>query len=159
MSANVVNTTPFLRTSRSFPEEIKPLLVEIDKAYVDIANVVNARTIGLFPTTRPAVTGNSFYLANNQKQQSMRQAYNVPAIAAGASTSIPYTTQGFTQFAAIYGTCITDVVDYRPLPYPSTTANANIEVKVTSTNIVITVGAASPNITSGFIVIEWISVV
>lgn len=157
MSSNVTNQQSFLRTSRSFPEEIHQLSVEVDRSYVDIANAVNFRTIGIFASSSPSITGNSYFFSKNQRQQSLRQIYPFGAIAAGATLNIPYSTKGLNQFATIYGTCITAVPDYRPLPYASVTANANIELKVTSTNIVITLGAASPNVTSGLIVIEWIS--
>jgi hypothetical protein len=157
MSSNITNQISFLRTSRSFPEDVHQLSVEVDRSYVDIANAVNSRTIGLFSSSNPSVTGNSYFFSKNQRQQSLRQIYSFGAIAAGATLNIPYSTKGLTQFATIYGSCITAVPDYRPLPYSSVTANANIELKVTATNIVITVGAASPNVTSGLIVIEWIS--
>lgn len=157
MSSNITNQISFLRTSRSFPEDAHQLSVEVDRSYLDIANAVNSRTIGLFSSTNPSVTGNSYFFSKNQRQQSLRQIYSFGAIAAGATLNIPYSTKGLTQFAAIYGTCITALPDYRPLPYSSVTANANIELKVTATNIVITVGVASPNITSGLIVLEWIS--
>lgn len=157
MSSNLVNQISFLRTSRSFPEDPHQLSVEVDRSYVDIANAVNSRTIGIFSSSSPSVTGNSYFFVRNQRQQSLRQIYSFGAIPAGGTLNIPYTTKGLTQFAAIYGTCITALQDYRPLPYSSVTANANIELKVTATNIVITLGAASPNVTSGLIVIEWIS--
>ena len=54
MSSNLINQVAYLRTSREFPEELHQLTVEINKTYVDIANAVNARVIGLFPTNRPA---------------------------------------------------------------------------------------------------------
>ena len=156
---NNVNSSPYLRTSREFPEDLKRLTQEIDKAYIDTANVVNARTIGIYPTTRAAVTGNIYYLEGRHQYQSQREVYLFGAIAAGAVLLIPYKLNGFFQFVNIYGTCLTDVPDARPIPYVSNTANMNIELRVDTVglNIVITVGTASPNITQGLIVLEWIS--
>ena len=157
MSGSVVNQISYLRTSRNFPDELEQLTVELDRSYIDIANTVNQRTIGIFPTNVPAVTGESYYFTT-ARQQSLRQIYPFGAIAAGgAPLSIPYKTAGFTQFSRIYATCITDQPDYRPIPYASIAANANIDIRVDSSNIIIAVGASSPNIISGFAVIEWIS--
>jgi hypothetical protein len=158
MSSNVVNQVAYLRTSREFPEEIHQLSVEVNKTYVDTANAVNARTIGIFPTVRPAITGESWFL-NNQRQQTLRQVYPFGAIAAGASLSIHYQTEGVAQFSRIYGTCKTALPDSRPIPYASVAANSNIDLRVDTAagNIVISIGASSPNILSGLIVLEWLS--
>ncbi len=71
LGSNFVNQTAFLRTSREFPVEAELLTVELNKAYIDTANNVNARTIGLFPSTRPAQGGESWFITANQKQQNM----------------------------------------------------------------------------------------
>ena len=57
-----INVTPYLRTSRSFPKDIDLLQVEVDKSYIDIAQKVNDRSIGIYPTNRPAITGDTWYL-------------------------------------------------------------------------------------------------
>lgn len=155
--SNIVNTTPYLRTSREYPQDdAHQLSVEVNKSYVDIAASVNQRTIGIFPTNNPAVTGESFYLTT-ARQQTLRQIYPFGAIVAGTSLSIPININGLVQFTRIYGTCITALPDYRPLPYASVAANANLDLRVTSSNIVISVGSASPNIISGIIICEWMT--
>lgn len=156
---NNVNSSPYLRTSREFPEDLNRLCQEVNKSYLDIANVVNARTIGIYPTTRAAVTGNVYYLEGRQRYQSQREVYLFGEIVAGSTLDIPYILNGFFQFVNIYGTCLTDVPDARPVPYVSNTANMDIELRVDTVNlnIVITNGSAAPNITQGLIVLEWIS--
>jgi len=59
----------------------------------------------------------------------------------------------------LFGAVKTVVPDERPIPFASVVANANIEVRLDTANllIVITLGAASPNVVSGFIVFEWLS--
>ncbi len=158
MSTNFVNQVAYLRTSREFPEELHQLSVEINKSYVDIANAVNARTIGLFPVNRPAQTGNSFYFTST-RQQTLRQVYAFGAIAAGASLNIPYKITGFSRLIMLYGAVVTDAPDERPIPFASVVANGNIQTILDTANsrIVITVGAGSPNVISGFIVFEWLS--
>jgi hypothetical protein len=147
---------PFLRTSREFPEEIHSLSVEVNKSYVDIANAVNNRTIGVFPTVRAALTGESWFLTGNQLQQSIRQVYT---FLAAQLPNIPHgiNTANISNFTAIYGT-LYDGTSWYPLPYVDVVAaNNQINVIVNATNIVITLGAGSPPaITSGIVVLEWL---
>ena len=49
--------------------------MEVDRSYIDIANAVNVRTISLFPSNRPALNGENWYIRNNQRQQALRQVY------------------------------------------------------------------------------------
>lgn len=157
MTTNIVNTMPYLRTSREYPyEDAHQLSVEVNKTYVDVANAVNQRTIGLFPVNNPAITGESFYLTN-QRQQTLRQVYPFGAITAGSTLNIPINVKGVTQYSRIYGTCITSVPDNRPIPYASVVANGNIDLSVTTSNIVIVAGSGGPNIVSGIIILEWIT--
>lgn len=159
MSSNIANQVAYLRTSREFPEELHQLSVEINKSYVDIANAVNARTIGLFPVNRPAQTGNSFYFTST-RQQTLRQVYSFGAIAAGGvPLFIPYKITGFSRLIMLYGAVVTDQPDERPIPFASVVANGNIQTILDTANsrISITVGAGSPNVISGFIVFEWLS--
>lgn len=158
MNTNITNTTSYLRTSREFPTgDPRKLESELNKSYVDIALSVNSRTIGIFTINKSAITGDVYIVANNKKQQAIRQVYTFGAITAGTSLTIPYKISTFTQFSRIYGTCITATPDYRSLPYASVTANANIELNLDTNNINISVGAASPNVVSGMVIIEWLS--
>lgn len=150
-----INSSPYLRTSRAFPVEPNALVQEISKSYIDTASAVNLRVIALFPTSRAAITGEQWFLKNNFPTQSVRQIYIFAAIASGATLNIPHNINNILDFTRIFGTCITSTPDYRPIPFSSTVANANISVTVTTTNIIIAVGSASPNIVSGKIVLEW----
>lgn len=161
MSSNIVNQMPYLRTTRAFPEEVHLLSVQLNKAYVDIAIAVNNRTIGLFPITRPAITGESWIIASNQKQQTLRQVYTFGAIAAGTELDIPTNISSFTQFTRIYGTVVTNGPDYRPLPYvdpvTSTTGMALLVGTVAGVQqIRIVLGATAVPVTSGIVVLEWL---
>jgi len=152
---NIVNQAPYLRTSRDFPEEAHQLSVELTRSYIDIAARVNDRIIGIFPTNRPAVTGESWYTAGQQRSQTLRQVYLVTgagSIVHGINTS---NIGGFTR---IYGT-FTNGTNWYPLPYVDVTAaNNQVNIVVTATNIVITVGGGSPpSVVSGFVVLEWLS--
>lgn len=155
MSSNVPNQVPFLRTSRSFPQDPQPLSIELDKSYVDIANAVNRRIIGIYPTNNPVVTGEAWFLNAAQKQQSLREVYLFTA-----AGNIPHTLN-WNSVSSIsprsYGT-FTDGTNWYGAIYASNTAIAGqISFYVTSVNIVVLSGAGAPTITSGYINLEWLS--
>lgn len=155
MSTNVVNSVAYLRTSRAFPEDLHQLCVEVNKSYVDIANAVNNRIISIFPTNRPALTGESWFVLNNRRQQTFRQVYTFTA-AGNIDHGIDISQISY--FTAIYGT-IYNGTNWYPLPYVDVTAaNNQINVVITSAQIQINAGAGSPpTIQSGIIVLEWMS--
>ena len=154
MSSNIANQVAYLRTSRNFPEDLKQLTVEVNKAYLDTANAMNARTIGLFPKNRAAITGEAWFLTTN-KQQTLRQVYTFTA---AGNIAHGLTTAQLGGFTRIYGT-FTNGTNWYPLPLVDVTAaNNQVSLSVTPTNIVVTAGAgAPPTITSGYVVLEWLS--
>lgn len=161
MTSNVINQVPYLRTSRLYPEDLVQLTVEVNKSYVDIANAVNNRTISLFPTTRPAITGESWFLDNNQRQQTLRQVYTFGAIAPGTELDIPTGINNLVSFTRIYGTVITTGADYRPLPYidpGSLTTGMTILVGTVAgiQQIRIVLGATAVPVVSGIAVLEYL---
>lgn len=153
MASNIVNQSPFLATSRQFPQEPDLLTIEIDKAYIDIANIVNARTIGLFPSTRPAITGESYFVFQNKKQQTLRQVYTFTSTAAiphGIKffKDISYFTNNFGQY--------TDGTNwYGLIPGTSVAIAGQISFYVDPVNINFLVGAGAPALTKGLIVLTW----
>jgi len=152
MSSNISNQAPFLRTSRQFPEDAPELVVELDKTYIEIAQTVNDRTIGIFTTNRSIVTGESWFFTNNQRQQTLRQLYT---FSSAGSIVHGISLNAISGFTKIYGT-FTDGTNWYPLPYVDTAAFANqVSVKVTPMNIVITSGGLA--ITKGFVILEWVS--
>lgn len=154
MTVNVINQIPYLRTSREFPENIQQLCVQVNKSYVDIANAVNNRTISLFPTSRPAITGESWFLSQNQRQQTLRQVYTFTSTAAinhGIANITP------DQFCRCWGS-YTDGTNGYGLVWGTNVAVAGIVTfYLTTTQIVFSVGAGAPALTSGRITLEWLS--
>jgi len=159
MTFNPANSiAPFLQTSVFFPEEFDEFRVKFLQLYRDISNNMNVRQIGVFDL-QEFLTGQSWFTSGNPqvKRQTYRQVYSIGAIATGATSTTAHGLTNITAFTHIYGTCITDVVDYRPLPYVSATAvNQQISLTVTGTNIVIVSGAAASNITSAIVVLEFL---
>ena len=150
-----MNQVAFLRTSRNFPEDLTQLTVESNKSYVDIASAVNSRTIGLYPTTRSAITVNEYFLVSNAKQQTLRQAYTFTSTSSIAHTINNVSpgqfincfgsyTNGTNTFGLIFGTS-------------GGTIPNQISFYVTSTQIVFEVDGGAPTLTSGIIVLEWLS--
>jgi len=153
MTANVLNKTPYLRTTRDFPDEAEKLSQEVDKTYLDIASAVNLRTIGIYSSNKPVVTGESWFYFKNQKQQSLRQIYNLTSL---ASFNHGLQFNSIANFSKITGTLF-DGTNYYPLPYVSPTATDCIGLSVTSTQVVITAGGTAPTFSRALIILEWLS--
>lgn len=161
MSTNVVNQVPYLRTSREFPEEINQLCVEVNKAYVDTANAVNNRTISIFPTSRPAINGESWFVLNNQRQQGLRQVYTFTST---ADIPIGFKISNVNRFTRLYGT-YTDSTNWYGLIGSTSVAIAGqigffvfLDAGSSTTDLIrFTVGGGSPALSSGTIVLEWLS--
>ncbi len=154
MSNNLVNQTPYLRTSRNFPNEMEQLVVEVNKSYIDTASAVNNRTISIFTTNRPAINGESWFLLNNQRQQAFRQVYTFTTTA-----NIPHGIKVIdpSQFVRCFGT-YTDGTNSYGLIYGSNVAIAGqISFYITATNIVFLTGAGAPAVTKGVVVLEWLN--
>jgi hypothetical protein len=158
-SSSPVKQQAFLITSRNFPIDIVELEPELNKMYIEIARAVNQRTIGTYDTDQ--YNSGNFYFSldrNNtqRRRQSYRQAYAIGAIATGATFAFAHNISNFNQLAQAYGTCITDAPDFRPIPFASATAvTAQIQLTVTTSQIIIINGATAPNITSGMIILEY----
>ena len=159
MSTTLSNRSPFIRTSRNFPTDAQPLSIELDRSYLDIASCINARVIGTFPTVNAVQTGESWFIRQNQRQAGFRQVYNVT----GAG-NIPHgiNLAQISGFVRIFGTFLDNSTPsapvWYPLPYVDAAAATNqVAVKVDGTNIVITAGGGAPTISSGTVVLEWLS--
>lgn len=156
MTANVVNQVAYLRTSRSFSQDIKQLTLEVGKSYIDIANAVNERTISIFPVNRPAINGESWFIDKNKRQQGFRQVYTFTTTA-----NIPHGINFDEVFAFVrcWGTFTDSATgNWYGIIFGSTVAIAGQRsFFLTPTNIVFLAGAGVPPLTYGQIVLEWIS--
>lgn len=158
--APINSLSAFLPQNIAFSNDPKQFLIQITKLFSDVSRYMNLREICVYDLTE-IPTGEQWFNATNTqvKRDGYRQVYNIGPIAAGATSTTAHGITGYStlNFTHIYGTCITVVVDYRPIPYSSVTAgNQQIELKVDATNITIINGAAAPNITSAIIVLEYL---
>lgn len=136
---------------------MEKLSFEVDKSYVDVANAVNNRTIGIFPTNRSIVTGEGWFLKGNQKQQSFRQVYTFTSastfpIAHGLNLS------SVERFTRLWGT-YTDALGnwYGIIGATSVPIAGQLTFYVTATNIVFSFGAGLPVMVRGQVILEWLS--
>lgn len=149
---------PYLQQNVTFSEDEEQRLLQHTSVNANVARAVNLREISIYQLSEIS-NGQQFFTAGNPQSNryAFRKVFNIGPIATGATST---TAHGITQetiFTRIYGTCVTDVVDYRPIPYSSTVAlNQQISLTITGTNIVIVNGAASPNITSCIVVLEYL---
>lgn len=155
MSANIINQVAFLKTSRSFPLDQNTLRDELNKSYIDVANAVNSRTIGLFAVNRASNTGESWFLSGQPRQQTFRQVY---AVSGAGNIAHGLNLTQISGFTKINGT-FTDGTSWYPIPYVDVSSSTDqVSISVDSTNIVIAAGAGSPpTISSGWVVLEWLS--
>jgi len=153
--------SPFLPTTQVFPEELSERLIVLTDNYTALAQSINQREIGTFETVEQ-LNGQQFFNTTDpeRKRFAYRKVFAIGAIAQGATSTTAHGITGVnatTIFTHIYGTCVTDVVDNRPIPYADVTAvNEQIEINVDATNINLLNGAAAPAITSALVVLEYL---
>lgn len=149
----IINRSPYLDNERDFPDDLEKLSKEADRAYIETAQAVNERTIGLYPANRPAITGNAWF-PTSKKLESLRQIYTFDSTA-NIPHLIEYTT--ITYMGNSFGS-FTDGINWYGLPFLSdTAATGQIGFYIDSTDIIFTVDGAAPSLTNGIIVLEWIS--
>lgn len=151
---NIINQVSYIKSSREFPADLDQIANILTRAYPEIANAINERTIGFYPSNRPAITGNSYYVFQNKKQQSLRQTYVFTSTA-----NIPHGIN-FIEVAyigAMYGQYTDGTNWYGIIAGTSIAIAGQISFYLTPTDIVFRLGAGAPALTKGIIVIEWIS--
>lgn len=156
MNNSTINQVSYLRLSRRFPtESIDELVTEVNRAYVDTANAVNNRIISSFPNNKPMITGETWYSNGQVKtQQTLRQIYYFNTTANILHGLDINSINLFTKCCAFY----TDGTNYYGSMFASDVAIAGqITFYVTNTEIIFLNGAGSPTVTSGIVVLEWLS--
>lgn len=161
-TTTTIQRAPYLRVQRHFPpDDLKELSRQVDQTYIDIASKVNIRAIGIYSVLFPSITGESWYLEGQPKrQQTLRQVY--PFTAAG---SIPHGINfNSTTLISRASGSYTDGTNYYGALYASSVAIAGqVSFYITEGvdgiggNIVIIADGGAPAITSGIIILDWLS--
>lgn len=154
---NITNQIGFLRNSRTFPEDLHQLTVEVNKAYVDTALVVNNRIISTFSVNKPSRDGENWYFTT-QRQEGFREVYRFTSGGAIiADIPLGFTLASISQPTRCWGQ-YTDGTSFYGIIWASSVAIAGqVTFYLTPDVIRFVVGAGAPTINSGFVVIEWIS--
>lgn len=148
----------YIATTRNFQQDDDDLRLLLSKNHSEYANSINLKTNGVYDLVE-VQTGEQYNDPTNtqKKRYAFRKTFTFGAIAAGASLTIPNGITGITQYTHTYGEVITANPDYRVLPYVDVTNVTNqISFLKTLTNFTITNGATAPNITSGYVVLEYL---
>lgn len=154
--------TPFLPTSRVFPDNYVELEPHLTKMYIDVAQAVNSRVIGIYDKFQ-VVTGERWFndLDPQKKRQTYRQVYSVPSILNG-TTSIPlnFTVDANTNFTHIYGAANSVSAGFSvPIEHINVAAPADsISIRINRTTSTIEIITTTANWTtySAIIVVEYL---
>lgn len=147
-------------------DEFKELLVRLYQNINLIALVLNTKDTGYYDT-QEYPSQQLFPNPDNSSQTAMpavyrdiyRKVINFGALPNTGTTSVAHyiDINNAYSFTRIYG-CASDTtgLNFIPLPYASPTLANNIELRVTSTNVVITTGSNRSNFTICYVVLEYI---
>lgn len=147
--------------------EFKELLVRLYQNINNIAIMVNLKDTGYY-TQQEFVCGqlffsnpalNSLSTTSPQDRQVYRKTINFGALPNTTSKSVAHgiIVNGGTSWTRIYGAATNPTAPSGiPLPYASPTLANNIEVSVTSTNVVVTTGSNRTAFTTCYIVLEYL---
>ena len=156
--------SPFLPSSVYLSDDQEQRIITTNLLFNQIVKAVNFREISSYERIELFNGQQWFSNTPNVKRSGYRRVYQVPVILAGATANILHgititlaPAPNPTAFTRVYGTVLTAVPDFRPLPRISATlVTDQISLDIVGPNIVIVNGATAPNITSGFIVLEYL---
>lgn len=159
-SSSITNTVPYLQTTRKFPVEADGIQRELTKWAVDVANNMNNREIAFYDLM-PTITGQKWFSVNFgdpniQNPAVKRQTFRKVFPFDDASLTFNHNIEGATFFTSIYGAA-TDGTFFFPLPYVNPTAANQIGLLVSATQVTVVKGGGAPAITSGVVVLEWLT--
>jgi hypothetical protein len=159
MTFDPVDSIPqFLSPTIDIPFQDSKKMAEIlDVRERHTASVVNNKESGVYPENEIVNSQSWFTQGNPQRfRQGFRTVFTIGAIAPGATFTLAHglTIVTMTNY---WAQVITNVPDFRAVPYASVAGfTSQIEMNVTTTNIVIKNGAAAPAIVSGIAILEYL---
>jgi len=147
--------------------EFKELLVRMYQNINAISLVLNVKDTGMYETME-FVNGQTYFSnpklnsstpQTAQPRQVFRTVINFGTLPNTTTKSVAHniSTNAAMTFTRIYGAASdTSGKNYIPLPYASPTSANNIELSVTSSNVVVTTGSNRSNFNVCYIVLEYL---
>jgi len=146
--------SPYLQKQRNFPGEIEDLTNEIDKTYIDVASKVNDRTIGTFALGVTIITGEQWHLSGQNPQQTVRKLFKFTS---ASPISHGINLSQIAGFTSMYGQYTDGTKWYGVIAATDKPIANQLTFYVDTANIILTLDGTAPAISSGFIVLEWLS--
>jgi len=149
-------TNSFNTTFKSFPVsrpgDLERVLVQ---SYAETTITGNAKENGDYEL-QETLSGQQFFTTgSNKKRFVYRKCVLVGAIAAGAVVVIPHGISVVTFFTTIRGCVLTNLPDWRPIPYAGGAALDYVAIRADTANVHILNGAGMSNIVSGVVILEY----
>ena len=139
--------SPFVPTFQYFPEDLSQMMVILNNMYTTLAYAINQRQIGSF---------NLFEQVNGQFFTNPADI-QIPRVGFRKCFEIAHGLTDVTIFTGFSGGVITNVPDFRPLPFVSATVITNqIQVYADGTNVYVVNGATAPQIQSGLLILDFL---
>jgi len=160
--ALLVNQLPI---SIEFPKDDGKLLETLTLIYKRIAQSVNTKEGGLFSLQELFSSQQYFTLGNPQQFRNVyRKVFDMVSlnggpIAAGATVTAAHSITGIVAPTHIYGGATNSdaPVKFIPLPYVSATVVTDqVQIYMTSTNVVLVNGATQTDLTQAYVVCEYL---
>lgn len=154
-------TAPILPTYREFPVgDDHNLQKQLVNSYNQSATAINQRTIGTFQLHN---VGSDDAILNGERwfpapgQQRLRDGFRLTVQVSDSTLTVDHNIPLINQVTRLYGAFF-DGTDWWPLPYVDVAAvNNQINIKASSTQIIVTKGAgAPPTISNGIVVLEYL---
>jgi hypothetical protein len=149
-SSQTIQTT-FVPTFKNYTLDNEQMQGVLQSSHTEMANAVNNRTISTYDLVE-IQNGNQFFSDQPQKK---RQAFRKVFQVSDANLTFNHNITGAVIFYKISGGGTNGTIFF-PLPYVSTTLANQIQLDVTSTQVIVTKGGGAPAITSGIIVLEYL---
>jgi len=154
-------SSPYLRKQRQFPDDdLKELANQCDLAYIDIANKVNSRTVGIYALNNSTITGDRWYFEGTaSRQQSIRKTFRFSAATLITPINHGIPNSEVTSYPKAFGTYSNGTNYFGAIYASNTPIVGQVTFYITPTQIVVLSGAGAPAIAtnSGIIVVEWLS--
>jgi hypothetical protein len=142
----------FLPANTTYSEDQSQRLLQHTKFAADTARYMNLKEVAIYDLTEIQTAQQWFNPGNNQvKRFGFRRVFSFN----DASLTFNHGITGITLCTYIGG-AFTDGTKFYPLPYVSTAIANQVQIQVTSTQVLITKGGTAPAITTGVVVLEYL---